>query len=219
MNKLIQDKYNNELFQIFLAYSQGYFPMALGKESTEIQWIIPDERGTIPIGKIHCSKSLKKLIKKNAYKISFDDNFHEVISNCANRNSTWINSKIIKLFIDLHNLGFAHSVEVKKNNTLVGGLYGLSIGNIFFAESMFSLVPNASKLALIAIMAKINYGGYKVFDTQFPSDHLKSLGGTTLSKLEFKQKLKLIFNDNAEFNRTPYLSSWDQYLRYGANNN
>ena len=208
---------NSNLLKVFLAYSNGYFPMGKSKNSNEIQWVKPNNRGIIPIGKLYCSKSLKKFIRKNEYNISFNKNFKDVIFNCANRKTTWINSTIYELFLELHNQGFAHSVEVKKKETLVGGLYGLSLGSIFFAESMFSIMPNTSKLALIAMMAKINYGGYKVFDTQFPSEHLSSLGGLSISEDEFKKKLSYSFDTSAEFDRIPKLKNWDDFLEYGTN--
>ena len=142
-----------------------------------------------------------------------------MIFNCANRKTTWINSTIYELFITLHQMGLAHSVEVSRNSVLVGGLYGLTLGSIFFAESMFSNFQNSSKLALIAMMAKINYGGFKVFDTQFPSKHLNTLGGTSISKEEFKQKLHLTNDNSAKFDRFPKLKNWEEFLKYGTFNN
>ena len=141
-----------------------------------------------------------------------------MIFNCANRKTTWINSTICELFLDLHYQGFAHSVEVKKKEILVGGLYGLSLGSVFFAESMFSIKPNTSKLALIAMMAKINYGGYKVFDTQFPSEHLLSLGGLSINEDEFEKKLRFTCDSSAEFDRIPELKNWEEFLEYGTDN-
>ena len=188
------------------------------KNKPEIEWVLPNERGIIPVGKVHCSKSLKKIIKKNKFSISFNKNFNEVIKNCANRKETWINSTIYDLFVTLHQMGFAHSVEVSSNKDLVGGLYGLTLGSVFFAESMFSFFPNSSKLALIAIMAKINYGGFKVFDTQFPSKHLNTLGGATISKEEFEQKLYYTNDNSADFNRLPKLNNCDEFLKYGTCN-
>ena len=216
--KIFNKNLNSNLLKVFLAYSNGYFPMGRNKNNKEIQWVKPYSRGIIPIGKLYCSKSLKKFIKKNDYDISFNKNFKDVIFNCANRKTTWINSTIYELFLDLHDQGFAHSVEVKKKEDLVGGLYGLSLGSIFFAESMFSIMPNTSKLALIAMMAKINYGGYKVFDTQFPSEHLSSLGGLSISENEFKKKLSYTFDTSAEFDRIPKLKNWEEFLEYGTNN-
>ena len=188
------------------------------KNNPEIEWVIPNDRGIIPLGKVHCSKSLKKIIKKNKFSISFNKNFNQVIKNCANRKKTWINSTILDLFITLHQMGFAHSVEVRRNKDLVGGLYGLTLGSVFFAESMFSIFPNSSKLALIAMMAKINYGGFKIFDTQFPSKHLNTLGGTTISKEEFEQKLHYTNDSSADFNRLPKLGNWEEFLKYGTCN-
>tara|TARA_X000000368_G_scaffold62096_1_gene43906 strand:+ start:59 stop:715 length:657 start_codon:yes stop_codon:yes gene_type:complete len=218
VKNLFNKNLNPTLLKVFLAYSNGYFPMGENKNNDEIQWVKPKNRGIIPIGKLHCSKSLKKFIKKNDFNISFDKNFNDVIFNCANRKTTWINSTIYELFLYLFSQGFAHSVEVKKKETLVGGLYGLSFGSIFFAESMFSIIPNTSKIALIAMMAKINYGGYKVFDTQFPSEHLASLGGLSISEDKFKKKLSYTFDTSAEFDRIPQLNNWEEFLEYGTNN-
>ncbi len=190
--------------------------MGISKDNPKIEWIIPRNRGVIPVGKIYCSKSLKRIIYKNEFDISFNQNFKEVINNCANRNTTWINSTIYDLFIELHKMGFAHSVEVNKNKILVGGLYGLSLGSVFFAESMFSITPNSSKLALIAMMAKINYGGFKLFDTQFPSKHLSSMGGISISKEDFDKKLRYTEDNSAEFNRFPKLKNWEDFLKYGT---
>ena len=165
--------------------------MGKAKNNPEIEWVIPNERGIIPVGKVYCSKSLKKIVKKNEFSISFNKNFNEVINNCANRKTTWINSTIYNLFITLHQMGFAHSVEVCRNKVLVGGLYGLTLGSVFFAESMFSTFPNSSKLALIAMMGKVNYGGFKVFDTQFPSKHLSTLGGTSITKKNLRKSYNI----------------------------
>ena len=104
------------------------------KNNPEIEWVIPNDRGIIPVGKVHCSKSLKKIIKNNKFSISFNKNFNEVVKNCANRKKTWINSTIYELFITLHQMGFAHSVEVSRNKDLVGGLYGLTLGSVFFGQ-------------------------------------------------------------------------------------
>ena len=140
MNKKVKNHpktINLNITQVLIAYSNGYFPMGKAKNNPEIEWVMPNDRGIIPVGKVHCSKSLKKIIKKNKFSISFNKNFNEVIKNCANREKTWINSTIYDLFITLHQMGFAHSVEVSRNKDLVGGLYGLTLGSVFFAESMF----------------------------------------------------------------------------------
>ena len=136
-NKTINKSLNPNHLLVLNAYSNGYFPMGKENDNINIEWVKPRMRGLLPLGKLYCSKSLKKIIKRNEHEISFNENFNAVIDNCANRKYTWINSTIRDLFIDFHKVGLAHSVEVKKNNELVGGLYGLSIGSIFFKGKFF----------------------------------------------------------------------------------
>ena len=202
--------------QIILAYSQGSFPMGTNKMSSKIEWVAPIERGLIPVGSIHCSRSLRKEINKKKFVVTFDTSFAEVVINCANREETWINQTILDQYLILHSNGLAHSAEIRQNDTLVGGLYGLEIGAVFFAESMFSKISNTSKLAMIAMMARIHYGGFKIFDTQFPSSHLTSLGGITVSQLRFLEMLSSEINQKSNFNRSPVLSTWDDFLAYGC---
>ena len=202
--------------QIILAYSQGFFPMGKSKTSSEIEWVTPIERGLIPVGRIHCSKSLRKEIKKNNFSVSFDTSFAEVIANCANREETWINHTIFDQYLILHSNGLAHSVEIRKDNALVGGLYGLALGAVFFAESMFSKISNTSKLAMIAMMARIHYGGFKIFDTQFPSSHLTALGGIAVNQMIFLKMLSSAINEPSNFNQSPELSTWEEFLTYGC---
>ena len=202
--------------QIILAYKNGIFPMGESKTGSIIEWVVPLERGLIPVGGIHCSKSLHKEIKKADFSVSFDTNFDEVVSNCASREVTWINKTIFEQYQILHSKGLAHSVEIKKNGELVGGLYGLAIGAVFFAESMFSKISNTSKLAMVAMMARVNYGGFQIFDTQFPSPHLKSLGGIKVEKKTFDKMLKLAIIKQADFNRSPKLTTWDEFFNFAC---
>ena len=202
--------------RIILGYSNGKFPMGESKTGSILEWVVPLERGLIPIGGIHCSKSLRKEIKKAEYSVSFDTNFDEVVNNCADRKVTWINKTIFEQYQILHSKGLAHSVEIKKNGELVGGLYGLALGAVFFAESMFSKTSNTSKLAMVAMMARVNYGGFKIFDTQFPSLHLKSLGGIKVEKKNFDKMLKLALIKQANFNRSPKLTTWYQFLKFAC---
>ena len=190
--------------------------MGKNKKSFAIEWVVPKKRGLIPIGKIHCSRSLMKIIKKSEFTVSFNTAFYDVITNCANRKITWINKTILDQYINLHAMGLAHSVEIKKDKRLVGGLYGVTLGSVFFAESMFSKISNTSKLALIAMMAKINYAGFQLFDTQFPSKHLESLGGITVEKKAFEKMLYLALNKAPDFNRSPKLLTWDEFLKFGC---
>ncbi|PQM57121.1 MAG: leucyl/phenylalanyl-tRNA--protein transferase [Rhodobacteraceae bacterium] len=202
--------------QIILAYSQGSFPMGTNKRSSKIEWVRPIERGLIPIGSIHCSKSLRKEINRKKFVVSFDTSFAEVIANCADREESWINRTILDQYLILHSNGLAHSVEIRQNNDLVGGLYGLELGAVFFAESMFSKVSNTSKLAMIAMMARVHYGGFKIFDTQFPSTHLTTLGGITVDQLSFQEMLSSAIKQQSNFNRSPKLSTWEDFLSYGC---
>ena len=202
--------------RIILGYRNGKFPMGESKTGSIIEWVVPFERGLIPLGGIHCSKSLLKEIKKADFSVSFDTNFDEVVSSCADREVTWINRTIFEQFQILYSKGLAHSVEIKKNGELVGGLYGLALGAVFFAESMFSKTSNTSKLAMVAMMARVNYGGFQIFDTQFPSPHLKSLGGIKVEKNNFEKMLKLALIKQANFNRSPKLKTWDQFLKFAC---
>ena len=202
--------------RIILGYRNGKFPMGESKTGSIIEWVVPLERGLIPLGGIHCSKSLRKEIKKADFSVSFDTNFDEVVSSCADREVTWINRTIFEQFQILYSKGLAHSVEIKKNGELVGGLYGLALGAVFFAESMFSKTSNTSKLAMIAMMARVNYGGFQIFDTQFPSPHLKSLGGIKVERKNFEKMLKLALIKQANFNRSPKLTTWDQFLKFAC---
>ena len=202
--------------RIILGYRSGKFPMGESKTGSIIEWVVPVERGLIPLGGIHCSKSLRKEIKKADFSVSFDTNFYEVVSSCADREVTWINRTIFEQFQILYSKGLAHSVEIKKNGELVGGLYGLALGAVFFAESMFSKTSNTSKLAMIAMMARVNYGGFQIFDTQFPSPHLKSLGGIKVERKNFEKMLKLALMKQGNFNRSPKLTTWDQFLKFAC---
>ena len=202
--------------QLIAAYMRGSFPMGLDGKGRAIEWVTPNIRGLIPIGGIHCSRSLRKEIKRSNCLVSFDKAFADVITNCANRDVTWINQTICHEYGILHSKGLAHSVEIWKNGNLVGGLYGLALGAVFFAESMFSKISNASKLAMIAMMGKITYGGYEIFDTQFPNSHLKSLGGITVDQMTFRTMLSLSIQKKSDFNRSPKLSTWDEFVHYGC---
>lgn len=159
------------------AYANGYFPMADSRKGTELHWFYPQKRGILPLDQFHIPKSLNKFIKNNKIEYSVNRCFREVITACATRNEdTWINDEIITLYCELHELGFAHSVECWKDNALIGGLYGVSIGGAFFGESMFSHAPNGSKCALVHLVTRLKEAGYTLLDTQYVNDHLKQFG-------------------------------------------
>ena len=177
------------------AYSLGVFPMALSHDSPEIHFFEPDERGIIPINPPHIPRRLLRLVKQRPYEIRYNTAFHEVITQCAaiteTRDDSWINSTIIELYVALHAMGFAHSVEVWDGDRLVGGLYGVKLGRAFFGESMFSRVSNASKIALTHLMARLHYGGFTLLDAQFANDHLTQFGLIEISKEDFQERLSV----------------------------
>ncbi|MDQ2087335.1 leucyl/phenylalanyl-tRNA--protein transferase [Herbivorax sp. ANBcel31] len=176
--------------RLLLAYENGIFPWF--SEDDPIIWWSPDPRFVLFPQDIKISKSMKKFLRKNLYSVTFDTSFEEVISMCANLriDNTWITSEIIESYVMLYKLGFAHSVEVWYENSLVGGLYGVSIGNCFFGESMFSKMDNASKTALILLCQELCKKNFQLIDCQIYSKHLESLGAVNISRDEFLNHLK-----------------------------
>jgi leucyl/phenylalanyl-tRNA--protein transferase len=178
---------------LLYGYSNGIFPMA---ESTtdEIYWYSPDPRAIIPIDTYKPSKSLRPLINQKVFELRFNENFEKVIRHCAfprfEGDETWISEDIIESYVNLHKMGFAHSVEVYQDNSLVGGLYGVSMGSVFFGESMFNTVPNASKVAFHYLMEHLRERKFKLLDTQFINDNVKRFGAIEISKLQFMRILK-----------------------------
>ena len=167
--------------------------MSESRTNKKIFFVDPEFRAVIPIFNFHISKSLLRLAKKRPFKISINKAFPDVIKSCANinRTETWINEQIESLFISLNETKQAHSVECWQNNQLVGGVYGLAIGGVFFAESMFSSVPNGSKIALLNLVARLWITGFKILDVQFLNDHLLQFGAYEISKNEFQANLKM----------------------------
>ncbi len=194
-------------------YRRGVFPMAESKSSEEIFWIKPEERGIIPIGKLHISRSLKKLIKAKTFHSTVNKCFAEVVKRCADRKNTWINSKLFDLYIELHKGGHAISVEIWQNKDLIGGLFGITVGSCFCGESMFSTATNGSKLALIVTMARLKYNKYRLFDTQFPTSHLQSMGGKTISQATYENLLSHLIYDERTLLSLPKNYSWPELLQ------
>ena len=196
-------QYNIPINSVIEAYKQGMFPMAETYSSKEIYWIEPKKRGVFLFNNIKIPKKFKKFLKKNNFQIAIDNNFEQVINNCAKLNSsrkdTWINSTIKKIYTEMHYNGLAHSVECYLNKELVGGLYGIKIGRVFFGESMFSFVSNASKVTLIHLLERLKIGGFKILDTQFINEHLKQFGAIEVSNKEFKSIIEKNINKEANF--------------------
>ena len=170
-------------------------------DNDQIFWCNPIVRAIIPISKLHISRSLKKLCSKKKFEFSINYDFPTVISNCANREETWINNSIISTYNSLHDLGYAHSIEVWEDEELKGGLYGVAIGKAFFAESMFSKSSNGSKLALITLMGILALNKFLLLDVQFMTNHLKTMGAKEISRALFLNLLKNSTSDKVQFDK------------------
>tara|TARA_B100000780_G_scaffold114365_1_gene80146 strand:- start:18 stop:605 length:588 start_codon:yes stop_codon:yes gene_type:complete len=176
--------------QLLKGYAIGVFPMANSAQDDEVYWVEPEMRGIIPIDGFHTSRSLKRALDKADYKITFNTQFESVVRACANRKETWINATIFELYQKLHKMGSAHSIEVNRKNILIGGVYGISLGTAFFGESMFSTETNGSKIALAHLVKHLKQRGFKLFDTQFQNNHLKTLGCVEIPQSHYLQLLK-----------------------------
>ena len=170
-------------------------------DNDQVFWCNPIVRAIIPISKLHISRSLKKLCSKKKFEFSINYDFPTVISNCANREETWINNSIISTYNSLHDLGYAHSIEVWEDEELKGGLYGVAIGKAFFAESMFSKSSNGSKLALITLMGILALNKFLLLDVQFMTNHLKTMGAKEISRALFLNLLKNSTSDKVQFDK------------------
>jgi leucyl/phenylalanyl-tRNA--protein transferase len=184
--------------RLLLAYSNGFFPWFSFRNQQEPLWFCPLQRFVIFPSEIHVSHSMKQLLKKNPYRITINKDFEGVMRGCAtaqNRNQeegAWLGPHIIKAYTELYRQGFAASVEVWEGSRLVGGLYGVTLGRCFFGESMFSLVPSASKLALIYLARMFETHGGKLIDCQFETAHLRSMGGRFITYEEYMSIISLI---------------------------
>jgi leucyl/phenylalanyl-tRNA--protein transferase len=179
--------------RLLLAYSKGIFPWF--SDDHPILWWSPNPRLVIEPAKIHISKSLKRTLKNHKFTVKFDERFHEVIKSCANTNrpgqdGTWITTEMAKAYIALYELGYAHSVETYYKEQLVGGLYGVSLGNAFFGESMYSLKSDASKVALVSLSLQLQRWNFSLIDCQLTTTHLLSMGAFEIKRDEFLQRVE-----------------------------
>lgn len=176
------------------AYACGIFPMAESAHDNALYWIEPERRGILPLDRVHVPKRLARTIRQGGFEVRIDNDFDAVIEGCAEprpgRRSTWINDRIRGLYADLFALGHCHTVEVWQDGEMVGGLYGVHLGRAFFGESMFSRRRDASKIALIYLVARLRYGGFELLDTQFVTNHLSSFGAIEVGRAEFQRLLE-----------------------------
>jgi leucyl/phenylalanyl-tRNA---protein transferase len=180
------------------AYCSGYFPMADDK-SGEISWYSPDPRAIFELDEFTIPRSLKLTLKKKPFEMIVDSKFEEVMRACAERKETWISEEIVQSYVELYRQGFAHSVECWKDEKLVGGLYGVSIRGAFFGESMFSRVKDASKVALVFLVDRMEERGYELLDTQFITTHLARFGAKEIPRKEYLRRLKRALEKKCTF--------------------
>ena len=177
--------------------------MAESAESGELFWVDPQRRGVLPLDGLHVPRRLARAFLSVDFDIEVDRDFAGVLAACADREETWINAEIMRLYRDLHRLGYAHSVEIWHEGRLAGGLYGVALGAAFFGESMFSRLRDASKFALIALVARLNAGGFRLLDTQFVTDHLARLGAVEISRAAYHRELAAAVERPARFLALP----------------
>ena len=185
------------------AYASGIFPMAESQDDPEVFWVDPTVRGILPLDGFHISRSLRRTLLSAKFEPRFDSDFAGTLGGCADRKETWINDTIFKLYLDLHAMGRAHSQEIWESGELVGGVYGVALGGAFFGESMFSRRTDASKVALAYLIDRLRRTGFTLFDTQFITPHLCSLGGQEIERLAYLDRLKRALQTSADIRGLP----------------
>ena len=181
------------------AYAAGVFPMAEGRDDPVIHWIDPQRRAIFPMEGFHTSRSMARHIRRIQPRVTVDSDFAGVVRACAHRPETWINDEIFAAYTALYDQGHAHSLEVWQDGALIGGIYGVVLGAAFFGESMFSAQVNGSKMALVYLMHRLRAGGFTLFDVQFLTDHLASLGAVELSRAAYRKRLAEALPTKAQF--------------------
>lgn len=192
------------------AYGLGYFPMAQTRDSREVFYVLPEVRGVLPLNEARAPRKLLRLLRQNPFEIRLDSAFLDVINACAEpapgREDTWINDAIVEAYCELHFRGHAHSLECWRDGKLVGGLYGVTVGGVFCGESMFSRERDASKIAMLHLIARLKLGGFELLDTQFHTDHLAQFGVIEQPNAAYRMRLKELLSVGADFYRAPHQS-------------
>ena len=189
------------------AYSIGLFPMAESSDSAALFWVDPTLRGVFALDRLIVSKSLAKAGRADRFDVRADGCFDAIVAACAKREKTWINAEIRRLYGELFRAGHAHSIEVYQRGALVGGLYGVCLGAAFFGESMFHVARDASKVALVHLVARLRRGGFVLLDTQFVTPHLASLGAREMPREDYLRALRLALDRPADFGAWPVTES------------
>lgn len=202
---------------LIACYKRGVFPMAESRADEGFFIVDPEWRCILPLDAFHVPKRLKRTIRSDAFSFAIDRDFGTVIDACAaparDREDTWINSDIRALYLDLHARGLAHSVEARFEGALVGGLYGVALGGAFFGESMFSRVTDASKAALVHLVARLRFGGFRLLDAQFTTPHLEQFGAQTLPRRIFHALLGVALEAKADFAALPEATNGADLLK------
>lgn len=185
------------------AYRTGLFPMAEHRDDPEIFWVEPRRRGIFPLDQFHISRSLSKALRRDDYQVTLNTDFGAVIDACAERRETWISTEIRRLYCELHDLGSAHSLEVWRGNRIIGGVYGVTVGAAFCGESMFSREVNGSKIALAWLVDLLKRTGFELFDTQFLTPHLASLGAQEITRADYARLLDKALKTEADLLSEP----------------
>jgi leucyl/phenylalanyl-tRNA--protein transferase len=210
-------KFNLTPDVILRAYMLGVFPMAEDVSASELFWVDPETRGVLPLDEFHVPRRLKRSVRNGNYEVRIDTAFKQVMENCRapkpDRPNSWINDEILYLYCNLAERGHAHSIECWHDEKLVGGLYGVSIGAAFFGESMFSFMRDASKVALVYLVARLKYGGYSLLDTQFNTDHLSQFGVKEVPRGRYHTYLQTALEQPADFYSLPVNASPETVLQ------
>jgi leucyl/phenylalanyl-tRNA---protein transferase len=189
--------------ELLACYARGVFPMADGRDDPRLFFVDPDERGIFPLDAFHVPKRLARTVRSDCYRVTIDTAFRDVLEACAaphpDRPETWINQPILELYDALHRRGVAHSIECWDGDSLVGGLYGVRLGAAFFGESMFSRARDASKVALVHLVAHLIAGGFQLLDSQFVTTHLQQFGISEIPRAEYKRRLAAAINCQSVF--------------------
>lgn len=191
--------------ELLACYARGVFPMADARDDARVFLIDPERRGVIPLSRFHVPRRLARTVRADPYEVRIDSAFHEVVLACAapgpGRAETWINLPIERLYLNLHAMGFAHSVECWQDGRLVGGLYGVALKGAFFGESMFSLSRDASKVALVHLVGRLIVGGFRLLDAQFMTEHLSQFGAEEIGRREYHRRLERALSVEGDFQR------------------
>ncbi|MFT6452185.1 MAG: leucyl/phenylalanyl-tRNA--protein transferase [Halocynthiibacter sp.] len=198
------------------AYASGVFPMSENADDPEIFWVDPRHRGIFELESFHISRTLARRIKAEPFGITLNKDFSAVVRGCADRKETWINQQIFDLYEQLHEMGYAHSLEIWDGDALVGGVYGVAIGGAFFGESMFSRRKDASKIALAYLVDRLRLTGFSLFDTQFITPHLASLGAIEIPRAAYKKRLEKALNGEGDLARPDISQSAQEVLQRNA---